>query len=230
MIFILILYISLCLITLGTLIPTLYLGLKIQPEDRSVFFVISGLTTGIMFVIADGIGGPVHASLWGPYAWIPMVALLGLFFYINCYQKFGLRQALRINFFMQALLLSAIPMSRFCFYDISMTERFLLYFSLILSLAFVIYNSAVLLLPYAAGKSIYHSGIYIFVVIMLLIVFEPFTKTSSYTELMNRLSMIPFFLPLRISLLIHLAVIPLISLIPYFIIKHLFRAPHKPGM
>lgn len=227
MTFILILQISLCLITLGTIIPTIYLGLKIPPVERPVFLTISGLSTGIMFVIANSISGPVNSSLWGLHAWISMVTLLGFFFCIVYCQKFSLRQALSINFFMQALLLSAIPMSKLYLYDISITERIILCFSLILSLAFVTYNSSLALLPYAATKRIYHSTIYIFIVIMLLIAFKPFTKTSSYIDFMDMLSVNSGFFSLSLSLLIHLVIIPVIGFIPYFIIKPFFRVPHK---
>lgn len=224
---ILVIQISLCLITLGTVIPTVYLGLKIPPVDRPVFFGISGLSIGVIFIIANIISGPVFSSLWGLYAWISMLTLLGFFFYISHCLKFSLKQALRINFFMQVLLLSAIPMSNLYFYNISTAERLMIYLMAVLSFAFVIINSSLLLLSYIYEKRLYYSGIYTFTVLILLIAFEPFTETSPYIEFINKLSINSGSLSFRLSLLFHLVVIPLISFIPFIILKHFSKIPPK---
>lgn len=227
--YIIILHISLCLITLGTVIPTVHLGLKVPPSRRTVFFGISGLLTGVMFSVACILGGPEFSSLWGVNNWISMVILLGALLFIDFCPKFSLIKALRINFFMQALMLSALPVSNF-FHNMMGAERIMLFLSLAVSFAFVIYNSSVLLAPYASTKKIHGLGVYIYVVLMLLISFEPFTKTSLYTGLIEQFSGNWGFLPHQLSLFVHLALIPLAGFLPYFIIRHwagLFRQAHK---
>lgn len=219
MTFILILQITLCLITLGTVIPTVYLGYRIRPVDQPVFLGVSGLLIGIMFVINNIKSKSDFSSLWGTHAWFSMVILLVIFAYINHYPEFSLKKALWLNFFMQGLLLSAIPMSQAFLHDISIIERIIAYSILILSFVLVIYNSSIFLLSHASIKKVYNRGIYIYAVIILLIGFEPLTMTPSYIELMAKYSTVLGLFPLELSLIIHLIVIPLISFIPYRIIK-----------
>lgn len=219
--FTLILQISLCLITLGTVVPTVILGSKIPQADRPVFLGVSGLAVGVMFVAFSIISGPGFSSLWGIDAWISMVILMGLLLYINNCTKFSLRQAVRISFFMEVLLLSAIPMSNFSFYGINITDKIILYALLIPSFAFVIYNSSLLLLSQLSHKNLYSSAIYVYLVLLLLLGFKPFTKTYWYTKLMNEISYDSGFISFGLSLFIHLVVIPLAGIIPYFIIKGL---------
>lgn len=226
MTFTLILQISLFLITLGTVVPTVILGSKIPQADRPVFLGVSGLVVGVMFVAFSIISGPGFSSLWGIDAWISMVIIMGLLLYINNCTKFSLRQAVRINFFMQALLLSAIPISNSSFYGINITDRIVLYALLIPSFAFVIYNSSLLLLSQLSHKNLYNSGIYVFLVLLLLLGFKPLTKTCWYTKLMNEISYNSGFISFDLSLFIHLVVIPLAGIIPYFIIKG-FSVPFK---
>lgn len=212
----------LCLGTLGTIIPTIYLAKKLNPHHRPFYFVLSGLIVGILFSLSNSLNG--FKDLWGIHTWAIVCLNFMLLIYVNRLSALSLKNALEINFILQILLISCLPISNQLFIENTLLSQIFTYTVLTLGIIIVFYTAYYFMLSSFPNKDPINLGLYIYIVLLVLIGFRPVSETSTYiTLIMNSANQFGIR-PLGISLFIHLLLLPLFSLIPFGIMKSLLTA------
>ena len=210
--------IAFCLVTLGTIIPTLHLAAKISPRRWSHFFMFSGLTAGLLFSLMDFLDARNATSLWGLYTWLPSFVCFVLIILLLKIRTLSYPVALIINILMQSLFISSLPMQSHLFRESTWFSQSLTYLVLILSFTFVFYNGYLFLQSQFFNRKI-SLDIYLYVVLLALVSFNPFSLTPTYIWLVHSLANFFGVWPLALSLFLHLFMIPLLCLLPYQMVR-----------
>ncbi|AQS58159.1 hypothetical protein [Desulforamulus ferrireducens] len=210
--------IAFCLVTLGTIIPTLQLAAKISPLRWSHFFMFSGLTAGLLFSLMDFLAAKNAASLWGLYTWVPSIVCFALIILLLKIPTMGYSAALIINLLMQILFISSLPMGSHLFRESGWFSQSLTYLVLVLSFAFVFYNAYLFLHSQFLTRKV-SLAIYLYVVLLALVSFNPFSMTPTYIGLVHSLANFFGIWPLALSIFLHLFMIPAFCLLPYQIVR-----------
>jgi len=214
----------LCLGTLGTIIPTIYLGKKLNPHYLPFYFIFSGLIVGILFSFSNSLNQIGFKDPWGIHTW----AIAGLNFMILVYviqlPALSLKSALEINFVLQILLISCLPISNQLFIENTLLSQMFTYTVLTGGIIIVFYNSYLFMLSSFANKDPINLSLYLYVVLLVLIGFRPVSETSGYVTFIMNFAIQYGIWPLGISLSIHFLLLPLFSLIPFGIMKSLITA------
>lgn len=210
----------LCLSTLGTIIPTIYLGIMLKPHQLPSYFILSGLIVGILFSSFNSLHQLGFRDLWGVHSW----AIVGLNFVILAYAirlQTRLKSALVINFVLQILLISCLPISNQLFMENTLLRQLLTYSVLTGGFVIVYYTCYLFMISSFSDKNAINLGLYLYIVLLALIAFRPISETSTYITYIMNFAIQYGLWPLSISLFIHLLVLPFFSLIPFSIMKSL---------
>ena len=117
----------LCLFTLGTIIPTIYLGKKLKPPYISLYFILSGLIVGILFSLSISLYQIGFSNFWGVHTWAPVCLNFLVFIYVIRLPAISFKNALEINLILQILLISCLPISNQLLIENSLLSQFLTY-------------------------------------------------------------------------------------------------------
>lgn len=136
----------------------------------------------------------------------------------------SLKSALEINFVLQILLISCLPISNQLFIENTLLSQMFTYTVLTGGIIIVFYNSYLFMLSSFANKDPINLSLYLYVVLLVLIGFRPVSETSGYVTFIMNFAIQYGIWPLGISLSIHFLLLPLFSLIPFGIMKSLITA------
>lgn len=208
----------LCLMTLGAIIPALHLGTKISPAARPPFFLVSGFSAGVLFSLAD-LSQRLGFSCWGFHTWIPSLLNLILLSMIARKSVLPYKKAIKINIFMQTMLISSLPMVNDLFRESHALSQIITYTVLTGCFAFVFYNSYRLLTFNKLELEASGAGTYIYIVLLVLASFEPVTQLPQYYHWMSLISTHTGLWAFGLSFFLQLFILPVLCFIPYAIIK-----------
>lgn len=210
-----------CLSTLGTIIPTIFLGKKLKSHYLPFHFILSGLIVGILLSLSNTFNQIGIKGLWGIHTWIPVCLNLIILVYVIRLPVLNLKSSLEINFVIQALLISSLPIRNQLFFENTLPSQVLTYTVLTGGIIFVFYYANILLSAYSNSKDIFNFATYLYIVLLVLIAFKPLSEAPTYIAFITNFANQLGFWPLSISLIINLFLLPIFSFIPYGIIKSL---------
>lgn len=189
-----------------------------MPAARPSFFLVSGFTAGVLFSLAD-LSQRLGFSCWGLHTWIPSLLNLILLSIIAKRSALSYKKAIKTNIFMQAMLISSLPMVNSLFRESHVLSQIITYTVLTGCFAFVFYNSYRLLTLNKFALQSSGAGTYIYIVLLVLASFEPVTQLPQYDYWMSFISTHTGFWAFGLSFFIQLFILPVLCLIPYTIIK-----------
>ncbi|MEG6523826.1 hypothetical protein [Desulfotomaculum sp. 1211_IL3151] len=210
-----------CLSTLGTIIPTIFLGKKLKPHYLPLHFILSGLMVGVLLSLSNTLSQIGLKDLWGIHTWIPVCLNLVILVYVIRLPVLRLKSCLEINFVIQTLLISGLPIQNQLFIENTLLSQVLTYTALTVSIIFVFYYASIFLSAYSNSNNITNLSTYLYIVLLVLIAFKPLSEAQTYITFITNFAIQLGFWPLSISLFIHLFLLPILSFIPYGIIKSL---------
>jgi len=214
----------LCLGTLGTIIPTIYLGKKVNPHHLPFYFILSGLIVGILFSLSNFLNQIGFKDLWGLHTWAIVDLNFIILVYVIRLPALSLKSALEINFVLQILLISCLPISNQLFIENTLPSQIVTYIVLTGGIIIVFYNSYLFMLSSFTNKNPINLSLYLYIVLLVLIGFRPVTETSTYLTFIMNFAIRYGIAPLGITVSIHLLLLPFFSLIPFGIMKSLITA------
>lgn len=209
----------LCLCTLGTIVPTIYLGKKLNPHHLPIYFILSGLIVGVLFSLSNSLIHIGLKDLWGIYTWAIVSLNFMMLVYVIRLPALSLKSALIINFVLQILLISSLPTNNELFIENTLLSQMFTYTVLTGGIIIVFYNSYRFMVSSFANKDSINLGLYLYIVLLILIGFRPVSETSTYLTFIMKFAIHYGLWPLGISLSIHFLLLPFISLIPFGIMK-----------
>ncbi|WP_459910545.1 hypothetical protein [Desulfotomaculum defluvii] len=155
------------------------------------------------------------------HTWIPVCLNLIVLVYVIRLPALSIKSALEINFLLQTLLISCLPINNQLFIENTFHSQMLTYTVLAGGIIFVFYHASRFLAYLDSNKVFINFGTYLYIVLLVLIAFQPLSEAPTYLNLVKSFAIQFGIWPLSISLFIHLFLLPFISFIPYGIIKSL---------
>lgn len=128
---------------------------------------------------------------------------------------FPLKQALQGTLLLQLLLISAIPMTHDLFREETLFSQGITYGVLTGCFTFIFWVASRVVIFYRSDQGRLGFGTYLYVFLLLLVAIEPITGTLGYRQLIYAVANTFGLLPMVISVILHLLVLPLLCYIPY---------------